>query len=50
MRALGLVPSLVKPGVKVTMRVHPVKDRRRGGSFIDIRFPDGKYINQRGGG
>jgi len=45
MRRLGLVPSVLKPGDKVTVRAHPLRDGRPGGSFIDIVLADGRTIS-----
>jgi hypothetical protein len=44
MRRLGLTPSVLKPGDAVTIRAHPLRDGRPGGSFVDIVLPDGKTI------
>jgi hypothetical protein len=44
MRRLGLVPSTLKPGDKVTVRAHPLRDGRPGGSFVDIVLANGKTI------
>jgi hypothetical protein len=44
MRRLGLTPSVLKPGDAVTLRAHPLRDGRPGGSFVDIVLPDGKTI------
>lgn len=44
MARMGLGPSVVKVGDKVTVRAHPLRDGRPGGSFISIRLPTGKVI------
>jgi hypothetical protein len=44
MRRLGLTPSVLKEGDAVTVRAHPLRDGRPGGSFIDIVLPDGRTI------
>ena len=49
MKKLGVTPSVVTPGAKVTVRAHPLKDGRPGGSFVDITFADGRTIVQKGG-
>lgn len=44
MARMGLGPSVVKAGDKVTVRAHPLRDGRPGGSFISITLPTGKVI------
>lgn len=44
MARMGLGPAVLKPGDKVTMRAHPLRDGRPGGSFISMTLPDGKVI------
>ena len=42
----------LKPGDKVTLTVHPLKDGRKGGFDASVTFPDGKVmynLPQRGG-
>ena len=41
MRAQGVTPANLKPGDKVTVRTHPLRDGRNGGDFIDIILADG---------
>ena len=38
----GIGQSTFKPGDKVTVNVHPLKDGRPGGSYVTIVGPDGK--------
>lgn len=45
MARMGLGPSVVKVGDKVTIRAHPLRDGRPGGSFIAITLPSGKVIS-----
>jgi Family of unknown function (DUF6152) len=45
MVAMGLGPTRIKPGDKVTVRAHPLRDGRTGGLFIDITLPDGEVIS-----
>jgi hypothetical protein len=45
MQRYGLVPSKLKAGDNVTMRVHPLRDGEHGGSLIDITLANGVYIN-----
>jgi hypothetical protein len=44
MKAANLGPDVIKAGDKVTIRVHPLRDGRLGGSFIDIKLPNGEVI------
>jgi hypothetical protein len=44
MARMGLGPTALKVGDKVTVRAHPLRDERPGGSFISITMGDGKVI------
>jgi Family of unknown function (DUF6152) len=44
MARMGLGPSVLKVGDEVTIRAHPLRDGRPGGSFVAITLPDGKVI------
>jgi hypothetical protein len=44
MARMGLGPAALKVGDKVTVRAHPLRDERPGGSFISITLGDGKLI------
>ena len=44
MARMGLGPSVLKSGDKVTIKAHPLRDGRPGGSFISVTLPDGKVI------
>jgi len=44
MARMGLGPSVLKAGDKVTIKLHPLRDGRPGGSFIAITLADGKVI------
>ncbi len=44
MARMGLGPSVLKVGDKVTIRAHPLRDGRPGGSFIAITLASGKVI------
>ena len=44
MARMGLGPSVLKAGDKVTLKAHPLRDGRPGGSFIAITLADGKVI------
>jgi hypothetical protein len=38
----GIGKATFKPGDKVTVNLHPLKDGRPGGSYVTILAPDGK--------
>ena len=40
----------VKPGDKVTVVVHPLRDGRPGGSVVSAILADGTHVGQSGGG
>ncbi len=44
MRGLGVTPSILKPGDIVTIRTHPLRDGRTGGSFVDVTLADGRTL------
>lgn len=35
----------LRPGDRVTLTVHPLKDGRPGGAIISVRFADGRVLN-----
>lgn len=47
MRNIGLPPSALKPGDKVTVTAHPLRDGRPAGAFVSIVMPDGKTLSAR---
>jgi hypothetical protein len=47
MRNIGLPPSALKPGDKVTVTAHPLRDGRSAGAFVSIVMPDGKTLSAR---
>ena len=47
MKNIGLTPSTLKPGDKVTLTIHPLRDGRPAGSFISIVMPDGRMLSAR---
>jgi hypothetical protein len=47
MRQQGITPSVLKAGDKVIARIHPLKDGRPGGSFIDFTVNGRVYGNGR---
>jgi hypothetical protein len=46
----GWSRSTLKPGDRVTIVVHPVKDGSKGGSFLRVTLADGKVLDMMGGG
>jgi len=40
----GFKRSSFKPGDKVTIRVHPLRDGSRGGSFVGAKIADGSTL------
>ena len=44
MKSVGLTPSVLKAGDKVTVTGYPLRDGRSGGAFLEIVMPDGKVI------
>jgi hypothetical protein len=42
MKQVNLVPGVLNAGDKVTIRIHPLRDGRNGGSFIDVVLPNGE--------
>jgi hypothetical protein len=44
MTTIGLRADSVKPGDKVTVTFHPMRDGSRGGQFMQAKLPDGKEI------
>jgi hypothetical protein len=49
MRMLGVTPSILKAGDMVTIRAHPLRDGRPGGSFVDVTMADGKTLGAQHG-
>jgi hypothetical protein len=45
MARMGLSPKTLKTGDQVTMHAHPLRDGRNGGSFIDLKLPNGKVVS-----
>jgi Family of unknown function (DUF6152) len=44
MARMGLSPKTLKSGDHITLRAHPLRDGRSGGSFIEVKLADGKTI------
>jgi hypothetical protein len=47
MKSVGLTPSQLKTGDKVTVTGYPLRDGRPAGAFLEIVMPDGKLITTR---
>ena len=45
LKKVGLTPSNLKAGDKITVHAHPLRDGRPGGSFIDVQLADGRVIS-----
>jgi hypothetical protein len=41
----GWSKRTLKMGDKVTLKVHPLKDGRKGGFMVSVKTPDGKVLN-----
>ena len=46
----GMKPDSMKPGDKITIRAHPMKDGSHGGQFMSATLADGRVFGQQGGG
>ena len=44
MNRIGLTRSSISPGDQVTMKVHPLRDGRSGGSYIELTTAAGKTM------
>jgi len=40
----GWKPSTLKPGDKVTLTMHPLKNGNPGGSLVSVKVPDGRVL------
>lgn len=40
----GWKPSTLKPGDKVTLTMHPLKNGSPGGSLVSVKVPDGRVL------
>ena len=45
MNKIGLTRSVLNAGDMVTVRIHPLRDGRHGGSYIDLTTADGKVLS-----
>ena len=41
----GWSPTIIKPGDKITLTMHPLKDGARGGQFMTATLADGKTLS-----
>ena len=46
----GVTKSMVKPGEKVVVDLHPLRDGRTGGQLVKVTLSDGRVIRVGGGG
>jgi hypothetical protein len=46
--AQGWKPDSVKPGDKITVQMHPLKDGSRGGQYLNATLADGRTFKQAG--
>ena len=46
--AQGWKPDSVKPGDKITVQMHPLKDGSRGGQYMNATLADGRTFKQAG--
>jgi hypothetical protein len=44
----GWKSTMLKPGDKVTMGIHPMVSGEIGGQFVSVTFPDGLTMTERG--
>ena len=47
--ARGMKADSVKPGDKITVQAHPMKDGSHGGQYMSATFADGRSFGNRGG-
>jgi hypothetical protein len=40
----GWKPSTLKPGDKVTLTMHPLRNGKPGGSLVKVKVPDGREL------
>jgi hypothetical protein len=41
----GWSPTTIKPGDKITLTIHPLRDGARGGQFMTAKLADGKTLS-----
>jgi hypothetical protein len=49
-RNMGLTPEAVKPGDKLNVTIHPLRNGAVGGSFVSVKLADGRELVHRGVG
>lgn len=42
--AKGMKPDSIKPGDKIVIKAHPMKDSSHGGQFMTVAFADGRPV------
>jgi prepilin-type processing-associated H-X9-DG protein len=40
----GMKPDSIKPGDKIVIKAHPMKDGSHGGQFMTVAFADGRAV------
>lgn len=45
LQALGLTPVTLKPGDKIVLHTHPLRDGRAGGDLVDITLANGRFLS-----
>jgi hypothetical protein len=40
----GWVPKTLKPGMNVSVTIHPLRDGAHGGQFLAVKLPDGTQL------
>lgn len=40
----GMKPDSIKPGDKIVLKAHPMKDGSHGGQFMTVAFADGRTV------
>lgn len=46
----GMKPDSLRPGDKITIRAHPMKDGSHGGQYMSATLADGRSFGNQGGG
>ena len=45
LKAQGVTPERLRPGDKITVKAHPLRDGRPGGGLVDITLADGTLVS-----
>ena len=40
----GWVPKTLRPGMDISVTIHPLKDGAHGGQFLSVKLPDGTQL------